>query len=347
MPLKPFKREKMIKKTIIKTVTLLSRLIPLNWLQKAAARKLVVVNYHSLLNADADPFINQNPYRTLEEFEQDLIFFKKNYHIVSLPEILESYSSNIPLNINSLTITFDDGLGLLFDQIRPILLKHNIPAAFFLNPEFVDNKNLHYKRKINLIIQTLKSKPQLETSIDQVLSDAGIQSNDRVGKLLSLGFNHQTLIDQIGKELNINFADFATKHAIYLTSSQIRMMINEGFHFGGHSWNHPDYKTIDIDEQERQTVSSVDWVTREFELSYRIFAFPYRDYHVGKELFDRISTNMDLTFGTHGMVDDTAPCHIQRVDVERSRTEASTAMKINYMKYLIQIMTGKGILRRK
>lgn len=337
----------MLKQLLRSFVAIACRLLPYQWLQKLANRKLVVVNYHSILNSDADPIINQNPYRTAEAFEQDLIFFKKHHQMVDLETIINHHRNQTPMPKNSLAITFDDGLAVVYHTIRPILLKHGVTATFFINPAFIDQAGLHYKRKINIVCRHQQCHPQYLSQIQQILQDAGIQKTDAIEAVRQLSYHQQHLIDQIASTINLDFNKYLKENPIYLTSEQIKTMIGEGFSFGAHSWDHPDYRHLSLEEQTDQTIRSMQWVAQNFNLDYKVFAFPNRDYHIKKALFRNIAPFVDLTFGTHGMVNDIIPNHIQRTDVERSRLECQSAMKINYLKYITQALTGKRQLKRQ
>ena len=337
----------MLKQLLRSFVAITCRPLPYQWLQNLANRKLVVVNYHSIHNSDADPIINQNPYRTAEAFEQDLIFFKKHHHLVDLETIINHHRNLTPMPKKSLAITFDDGLAVVYHTIRPILLKHGVTATFFINPAFIDQTGLHYKRKINIVTMQMQRHTQYQPLIQQILQEAGILKINTFEAVRQLGHHQQHLIDQIASLMNLNFDQYLEENPIYLTSEQIKTMIGEGFTFGAHSWDHPDYRYLTLEEQTDQTIRSMQWVAQNFNLDYKVFAFPYRDFHLKKGLFRNIAPAVDFTFGTHGMVDDVIPYHIQRTDVERSGLECQSAMKINYMKYITQALIGKQQLKRQ
>lgn len=336
-----------MKKQIRHIIAFLSIFIPYNLLRKLANRKLIVVNYHSILGSDYDNAINKQPYRTAEQFEKDIVFFKKHYNIVTLKQILEYNKNKATLSANSLAITFDDGLAQVYTHFRPILLKHGVSAIIFINPPFIDQGDTHFKRKINLIVEKMKNETPDTSKIKQILDSHNINTDDILQSITSLNFHQQQLVNEIADTIGLNIKEHLQQHPLYLTSAHIKTMIGEGFYFGGHSWEHPNYKELSVDEQEWQTVKSTTYTADTYNLNYKVFAFPYRDYHIGKELFTRIAPVIDLTFGTHGMVNDEAPNNIQRIDVERSGLSTSAAMKLNYAKFLVQKLLGKGTLKRK
>jgi hypothetical protein len=60
----------------------------------------------------------------------------------------------------------------------------------------------------------------------------------------------------------------------YLNSEQIREMVADGMHFGGHSQNHPWFDWIDAETREAEIKASSGWL-RQFEPEPWAFAYPY------------------------------------------------------------------------
>ena len=309
-----------------------------------ANRELLVINYHSILGIDPDPKINKNSYRSEEELERDIIFLKQHYHFVSLSAIIKYKLQGEKLPPNSVFLTFDDGLAVVYHKIRPILLKHQISAAFFLNPLFVDNKDLHYQRKKNLIAQSVSA---MEVDAKQIRWKAlftayGIEANDFFVALNSITYNKSAILDELATLFNIDINQYLNHKQIYLSSRQVEQMIQDGFWFGGHSMDHPKYDEISLSEQINQTLDSIDWVKKRFGLSYAIFAFPLRDHNMSIQLFEAIAPKSEITFGVMGMGNDVIPSHIQRVDVESTGVPINIALRFEYLKYIVQGLLGRN-----
>lgn len=320
------------------------KLISFKKIREKAKRELLVINYHSILGIDPDSKINKNIYRSEEELERDIIFLKRHYHFVSLSELMKYKLQGRYLPSNSVFLTFDDGLAVVYHKIRPILLKHQISAAFFLNPLFIDNKNLHYQRKKNLILQSVST---IEVSAKQSLWQAlftahGMEADDFFVALNSIAYNKSPVLDELATLFDIDVKQYLTENQIYLSSQQIEQMIHEGFWFGGHSMDHPKYDDISFSEQINQTLDSIDWVKKRFGLPYAIFAFPLRDHNMSIQLFEAIASKCEITFGVRGMGNDIINSHIQRIDVESSEVPIELALKFEYLKYI-----GQGLLGRK
>ena len=97
------------------------------------------------------------------------------------------------------------------------------------------------------------------------------------------------------KELNINFKDYLINIKPYLTTDQCLKMKSEGFHFGGHSLDHPIYYQLSEKNQIFQTLESVNITKSLFNESLSTFAFPFTDFNVKKSFFDEIHKTINPT----------------------------------------------------
>ena len=155
----------------------LSAFLPLRIMERLSNLNFVPVMYHSVFGMDPDPIVNKTIYRTSEQFEQDLLFFKTNYRIINLKDLIFHVKSNKPFKKKSVLITFDDGLRVVYDQLVPILIKNRIDATFFLNTAFIDNKDLHFVRKKNLIQHYLQRQPEHKETLKNYFVENDLMLN--------------------------------------------------------------------------------------------------------------------------------------------------------------------------
>jgi len=91
--------------------------------------KILILMYHRISEGEAASLYE----RSADDFESDLKFLKENnVRVISFNE-LEVYisSGKMPVD-NCVIITFDDGDYSWFSLARPLLLKYNMKATFFL-----------------------------------------------------------------------------------------------------------------------------------------------------------------------------------------------------------------------
>ncbi|GAF03228.1 outer membrane N-deacetylase [Saccharicrinis fermentans DSM 9555 = JCM 21142] len=323
-------------------------IFPFRMLQQLTHRDLLVINYHSIKDIDPDPIINRNTYRTVEEFENDIVFLKENYQFVNIRDVLANNWASKYSGKKCVLITFDDGLRVVYDVFRPILLKHGVSATVFLNPCFVDNAALHYQRKKNLILHRV-SNVEIEAKRARwknIFSEQGIYCEGFHESVQAIDYSHSSILNDLARLFDVDFQQYLMDHPIYLSSGQIREMIKEGFGFGGHSMDHPKYDELHFDDQLSQTLDSIEWVCAKFDLDYRVFAFPLRDHLISVDLFEKIKEDCELSFGVRGIGDDIIDNHIQRMDVESKAMDIETVIKFEFVKYLLRCVIGKNKYKR-
>ncbi len=86
------------------------------------------IMYHGVVEQDSCFFSPRH--LSKEQFEQQLIYLKKNFNIIRLHEAFEN---NIDTSKKTITISFDDGFKNNLDTALPLLEKHQVPATFFIS----------------------------------------------------------------------------------------------------------------------------------------------------------------------------------------------------------------------
>ncbi|MCK4852906.1 MAG: polysaccharide deacetylase family protein [Bacteroidales bacterium] len=297
-----------------------------------------------------EPEINRNPYRTKSAFAEDIKFIKNNFNVLSLQEFLEINDKSGKFPERSLLITLDDGLAIQYDHIYPILKSYNIPATFFINNAFIDNRDLHYERKKYLIIRRLIELQDIsvEREISKVISQDynDLPEFDLKSFIHRLGYKSKNTLDLVADELGISFANYLNQNRIYLSTQEINTMLRNNMTLGGHSIDHPDYTELSLEDQVNQTLSSVNDLVRRFQLDYKAFAFPYNDRALDIDLFKRIGDSINVTFGSSGLLKDEYKMHFQRGSIDNSTQSFTRAMAVLFSKYYGLKITGKHFIKR-
>jgi len=115
--------------------------IPLSLYRFFIKRDFLTLCYH-VVSDKSLPHIKEYRYKTKSAFENDILYLKKNFSFISYDELLKYKSGESEIKKNAVLLTFDDGLSECFWEIRPILLKHNVPCVFFIATDFIGSE--HY-----------------------------------------------------------------------------------------------------------------------------------------------------------------------------------------------------------
>lgn len=264
--------------------------------------------YHVVSNKNL-PHVLNYPYRNEHEFETELDFFLKHFKAVSLEDLHSKRNQTEKI----FHISFDDGLRECAEIIAPILLKKGIPATFFVNPGFVDNRALFHKYKASLILNELKENPQREAAVKFLKQhDLGTE------KLLKTNILQDETLNSAAELLGLNFHGFLEKQKPYLSTQQILELQNQGFSVGAHSFYHPEFWEISEAEQLEEVMKSMDWLNKTIDPPIKTFAFPFTDSGVSRSVLKTIASEKicDITFGTAGLKFDSFNSHFQRYPVE-------------------------------
>ena len=288
-------------------------------------------------------------HKNTQEFEKDLDFLLKYYRPIGLEELLYHKKNKLPLK-GVFHLSFDDGLSNFYDTIAPILKHKEIPATVFLNTAFVDNKKLFYRYKSALLINSLKNCNN--TILNSLAQELHTEHHTETIKkaILEIDYKGDDILDKLATISTTNYNDYLKTQQPYLSSEQIKELIADGFTFGSHSIDHPLYNSLDINEQLRQTKESTRKISKDFQLDYQVFSFPFTDFGVSKKFFELClheENTLQLSFGCAGIKHDWHPQHIQRLDMEKTATSPEKIIKIELLYYLLKMCFNKNRIQRK
>ncbi len=287
--------------------------------------------YHVVSDKRLD-YIHNYPYRNKKTFEQELDYILKYFSPVSLEEIHKNPNPDARV----FHLSFDDGLCECADVIAPILLRKGIPATFFINTGFVDNKALFHRYKASLILERLYKFPDAQA--EQLLSKHGLTRN----KLLQAPFSKTDILDEAAEMMEIDFADFLESERPYLTTTEVKDLNKKGFTIGGHSHEHPEFGSLKTKEQFKQIAKSMNWVGKHINPKIKAFSFPFTDDGISGKLLKRLKKELvcDITFGTAGLKRDAFESHFQRVPMEQPK-RIDTFLKGEFLYYKLRKIIGK------
>lgn len=319
-----------------------------NLLPEISGIDLICPFYHTVSNTYL-PHLNPL-YNTFspEEFISQLDYLGKHYEFIDAEELKRfSEITNEKGKKPKAFLSFDDGLKECSEIIAPILIEKGIPAAFFVNPEFIDGEDIFYRYKAALLIDKIQNDLIDHTIAEELKFILGTDDKLRYtleDSILHLRYNDISLINEAMK---ISSTDFKNSE-IYMSQAEIKLLAHKGFHIGGHSMDHPEFSLLSEEEQLRQVRESVNYCCDNFEQKLRLFAFPFFDYDIPAENLNRIihELKIDISFGTSGPKKDRIKKSIQRIDMENVAGEFPNYLSKMYFKHVIKRSLNRHILKR-
>ena len=335
-------------------MSLAGTVLPLKFMIRLTGFRLVVLIYHTVSDREMPHLSELYRVRSTREFERDLDGLLRRFAPVSAMQVHEAITSGRNFTKPSLLMSFDDGFSESAGIIAPILKRRGVPAIFFLNPAFLDNRQLFYRCKCSLLAGRLRSmkdpKGLCELVSSRIPGKIG-SARDLYRYLLALSHDDEALIDDLATLFEVDFQGYLKVRKPYLSTGQVRDLLSDGFEVGAHSLDHPEYSTLSNDEQMHQTVKSMDFICSTFGVPYRYFAFPFTDSGVGDHFFNRLYTLPErtphLTFGTAGLKKDVFPRHLQRIPAEETVLPAMFRIRGEYLAYCLKRIISKHHVNRK
>lgn len=327
---------------------------PLGFLQQLSRQKAIFPFYHLVSDAEVLHVKHLYPVKSIRSFEKDLDFLLQHYKAIDLNNLERYIQTEKPIREKVFLLSFDDGLSQFYDIIAPILLRKGIPAINFLNSAFIDNKDLFFRYKQSLLVE--KYLADYTPSASKKAVKNWFKNNGKAADIIpnsikSIGYLQKDHLDELATILEVDFQDYLAKYQPYLSSDQIKSLINQGFEFGAHSIDHPHYFQLPLEQQVYQTVTSIQDVINKFQLDRNLFSFPFTDSGVSKAFFETIHKTdnpvADLSFGCAGMKKENFSKHIQRIPLENSNYSAREVITGEYLYYIAKMFFNRNTITRK
>ena len=154
-------------------------------------------------------------------------------------------------------------------------------------------------------------------------------------------------LDELARVVEVDFADYMSDQPVYMNSNQVADLVSWGFEIGGHSPDHVDFSTLDIDLMVSNVESSIKDIQQRFGVTSRLFAFPFTSHGVPEKVIDRLLNDRiaEVLMGTAGLKKTGKQGFIQRIPMEDLGMPALEALKTEYFYYLLKKPLGRNIIR--
>jgi peptidoglycan/xylan/chitin deacetylase (PgdA/CDA1 family) len=262
----------------------------------------------------------------VDEFERELDWMLKKFCPVSLEEVAAAVQLGSPLPEKSFFLSFDDGFREMAEIVAPICRRKGVPATFFLNPDFLDNRKLCYRHKASVLLDAFsRMEPaRVRVIVEEVARRNNLRFSQDVRKfVLGIRYPEAKTLDDAAQLAGVDFAEFLRVERPYLTSQQVRALIADGFSIGAHSMDHPRYSDISLEQQLSQTRDSIGFLQKNYGMKRRAFAFPFTSDNVSEEFYQQIfaEKTCDIIFSIGALPRHPGWPVVERFGVERDNKE--------------------------
>jgi len=240
-----------------------------------------ILAYHKIDNNEFDDLNMSIP---VSDFEVQIKYLSKYYHVLSLLDYVRSIQNRKKIKKNTVVITFDDGYKDNYTNAFPIIKKYHVPITIFLTVTPISTgQSLWYE----VIVHMIKNSKIKELD----LSDYGMghiilnSSSDKQAAIYQIVSNaktmpenqRQNLIDCLRQKLIIEDNNNQNKDDIenlMLSWDEMREMKNHGVTFGSHTMNHPILTQIPLETAEMEIKKSKEIIEKELGEKISLFTYP-------------------------------------------------------------------------
>lgn len=332
-----------MKERIRNTITSMARSMKIDRLVRWSGQHNIFPFYHTV---SPEPLAHvSHLYRVLKpaEFEEDLDQLLLSFDTISLGDYLEQRPGKGTKP--TMALSFDDGLKGCYDFIAPLLKKKGIPATFFLNNKFIDNRGLFYRYKASLLIHQVQSDCRAREYVAAFLK---INLDQVEASIRMIGWDQRALLDALAVEAGLDYSFYIQTNQVYMSSAEVEDLLKWGFDIGAHSSDHADFTRLDASEMKEQVRASIEDLQRRFKTNTAYFSFPFTSDGVPWKVINSLldEGTAAALLGTAGLKRTGKRSYIQRVPMEKYNTSALDTLKTEYLYYLMKMPLGRNRLRQ-
>jgi len=248
----------------------------------AAPGGWTVVMYHRVIEDQAlDPF-GLGMCVERGRFEQQVRYFKSNFSVIAVGEVVRRMDAGEPLPDRALSVTFDDGYLDNLTTALPILKSHGLPFTVYVPTGGLEaGEMLWWDRAIGAMACTDRQELDLASvglsNVEERCSLAGLARGTTVDRVLDLlwSLDHGRVLTAVERlEQVLAARDTQRVAARRLTPEQVRELHRHGVDIGAHSVNHPNLSLADVPAARKEMVDSRNYLENLLQQPVHGFAYP-------------------------------------------------------------------------
>ncbi|MBR5420256.1 MAG: polysaccharide deacetylase family protein [Lachnospiraceae bacterium] len=236
-------------------------------------------------------------------FRQQLAFFKENFNVVRMEQVIEAVKGGTPLPDRALLLTFDDGYLDHYTYVLPLLEEFAFQGSFFIpgksfrTHQLLDVNKIHYilaSADITKLVTDVKEKmdhyrgseydfPSTEELWEKYAVADRFDGGDTIfvkhmlQKVLPEKLRSRIASDLFQKYVGMTEEELA--YELYMTEDQIRTMKRHGMFIGIHGYDHYWLGNLSP-EQMREDISKALETMEEFiDPKEWVMNYPYGSYN--------------------------------------------------------------------
>jgi peptidoglycan/xylan/chitin deacetylase (PgdA/CDA1 family) len=241
---------------------------------------LRVLTYHRVAEPEAQPTLYPRVAVTPEVFEQQMRYLAANYHVVSMPELLDTYQNGVNLPPRAVMITFDDAYSDFAEQAWPILRRYQLPVTLFVPTAFPDQpERVFWWDWLHYAVNRTARRDDLETPLGRLSLATVAQREQTFSQLrnyVKILPHREAMVwvEQICSQLDVP----RPQHSV-LGWDALRRLASESVTLGAHTQTHPLLTRLSLQEAQAEAAGSLQDLKREIGSVLPVFAYPGGEFN--------------------------------------------------------------------
>ncbi|MBD3163353.1 MAG: polysaccharide deacetylase family protein, partial [Candidatus Eisenbacteria bacterium] len=223
----------------------------------------IVLRYHRVIPDAEPPAYYEMGIRT-SLFKRQVDWIAERLHVVSLEELLWWKRTARTPPEDLVVLTFDDGYRDNLTEASPILLRHHLPATFYVTTDCLTERMPFWPETLDrLIRKTARSQLSLDlfgTRLELPVAsdeDRRVVCRELIDRLRKRPMVEIALgMERIARSASVAVEEARAETPAVMNEMDLRSLVASGFSIGSHTVTHPYLPAEDSGRQERELVES-------------------------------------------------------------------------------------------
>lgn len=240
----------------------------------------------------------------LDLFIEQIQYLRKNYHIISMEEVIHSIDNQAKIPSKSVLLTFDDAYSDHYMNVFPVLEKFQLQGSFYIPSKAVLENTVLDVNKIHFILASVQDKSDIVRDLKHLLKaykeEYKLQDFDFYYKKLAFPNTYDTeeiifikrllqveLIEELRTILTntlfekyVGISESSFSRELYMNEEQIKSMLRRGHHIGNHGYNHYWWNTLTKEEMREELDLSMTFLDKiGVDMNNWTACYPYGSYN--------------------------------------------------------------------
>lgn len=236
------------------------------------------VVFHNISTSESPFTTGMNVSTTPKKFEAALEFLTTYYTPVYLEDVLAD-STGRSLPPRAVLVTFDDAYASVVEIAAPLCRKYGVPAVFFINAAFLDNRRLAPDNLVCYVANT-KGIQTINTAARSVRGNESPELRS-LPEVFTNFFPTLTLaerdafLESLRISGGVSERGLAKDAGLYLTTEQLRSLPSFNIEIGNHTYTHVHCRSLSQDDFRQEVDKNKEELEDLSGRKVRSFSQPY------------------------------------------------------------------------